>query len=356
VKRVEIGNDNGASVGFTFDRQCADRLAQQSDTSRLAERLHLESPTRRLDLETEIVVSLLLSPVELRFASWADLTSSIRVRVNIVEAAREAQIEFRTDDAERPAEYWSYEEGRGFVLRHNQPLIPAIEAAIRPGASGRLYSFSCWRATEYIILLAIAREAERCNADLLGRLTRQAEMRALKRDEFDRAFVQTYGSQGQPLPVRFYIPGDRTWFRNPDRDSFEVDGYEGSFTFYLGAGRFSDFWKPGNTHSLRDKCVEIHCWREATYRDAEGMLRLDDRLAESLAERTSQHPALLNRILDEMLQLQAPPGCFGGGCVEPTRDAPRSVVPPACTVDLPDAPEWPASEPDQAESEPCLAM
>ena len=278
INRAEIGNDNGASVAFTFDRQSTHELAHESDTSRLAERLHLQSPTSRPDLETEIVVSLLLSPVEIRFANRADLFSAIRVRANIVEAARETQIEFRTDDAERPGEYWSYEDGRGFVLRHNRPLIPALEAAIRPAVSGRLYSFSCSRATEYIILLAMAREAEQYHADLLRRLTRQAEVRALKSGAFDRAFVQTYGSESQPIPVRFFIPGDRTWFRNPDRESFEVDGYEGSFTFYLGAGQFANFWKPRNTHSLRDKCVEIHSWRQATYRDAEGTLRLDDSL------------------------------------------------------------------------------
>ena len=44
-----------------------------------------------------------------------------------------------------------------------------------------------------------------------------------------------------------------------------------------------------------------------------------------------------------MLRLQSPPDCFGGGCVEPTRDAPRSVDPTACTVDLPDVPEGPWS-------------
>jgi hypothetical protein len=34
--------------------------------------------------------------------------------------------------------------------------MAALEQATRPDISGALYSFSCYRATEYILLLAMA--------------------------------------------------------------------------------------------------------------------------------------------------------------------------------------------------------
>ena len=49
------------------------------------------------------------------------------------------------------------------------------------------------------------------------------------------------GSAESPLPAKFYIPGDRVWFRNPDPLSADVTGYEGSFVFYLGNGPVKGF-------------------------------------------------------------------------------------------------------------------
>ncbi len=338
VHRTQVGGTDGHGFLFRLRRQCSDELAPEGDILELAKHLRLESATSRQDLETEILVSLLLSPVAFRFVDSLDLASVVRTRANIVESARKTQIDFRTDEADRPAEFWSYDESRGFLLRHGQPLIPAIETALCPTSPGRRYSFSCWRATEYVMLLGIAREAEHSNPGLLRQMTQQAEIRALKGTAFDPAFVESYGSDSQPLPTHFYVPGDRTWFRNPDLESAEVTGFEGSYTFYLGSGCFADFWESGSTPSLRDKCIEIHFWRTATLRNADGTLHLDEELAKRLAAKAAQQPAVLRQILDETLRLQAPPGHAGGGCVERTRDAPRRVTPTACTLDLPDAP------------------
>ncbi len=112
------------------------------------------------------------------------------------------------------------------------------------------------------MLLAIAREAARCNA---------------------------------PLPARWFVPGDRVWFRNPDERSADAAGFEGSWVVYLGAGRFSDFWERGRPFTLERKCVEIHHWR-----DPRG-------------------------VYDE------------GGCMDRTRESARWVRPGTSDIDVPPA-------------------
>lgn len=52
-------------------------------------------------------------------------------------------------------------------------LIDALIKATQPEVSGTLYFLSCYRATEYVILLAMAHELERSNPDLLTRLQQQ---------------------------------------------------------------------------------------------------------------------------------------------------------------------------------------
>lgn len=43
---------------------------------------------------------------------------------------------------------------------------------------------------------------------------------------------------------------DRLRFRNPDAHSSDASGYEGSWGFYLGGGRFSNFWKRDHSFTL----------------------------------------------------------------------------------------------------------
>lgn len=333
----ESNDEPGRAVTVAIGARLARTLAPEGDTSLVAKRLGLCTADDRAALELEILVCLLLSPVRLRFESLDDLESAIRVRANVVEGARRTLLDFRTDSAERPRRFWRYDEERGFVLLHGQPLIEALEAATQPECDAHRYSFSCWRATEYVLLLALARESKVHNPVLHARLTEQAERRALKGTDFDRSFVEPYGSESRPLPVRFFVPGDRTWFKNPDRESAGVTGYEGSYTFYLGGGRFADFWKPGSTHTLEHKCLEVFYWRVATRRDARGELWLDDPLAERLADEAAQDSDVSRLIVAEMAAVQSPAGRWGGGCVEATRDAPRSVSVAGCSVTLPDA-------------------
>src|SRR3546814_6292340 len=102
----------------------------------------------------------------MRISDWSsdvcssDLVSALRVRRNIVQAARLTALAFDTEHAERPQEFWDYSEERGFTVKDGARLIEALQKTTQPDRSHKLYSFSRYRATEYVILLAIAQELE----------------------------------------------------------------------------------------------------------------------------------------------------------------------------------------------------
>ena len=129
------------------------------------------------DLEREIALALLLSPVAFDFPGYDELAAAVRIRHNIVRAARKTTLAFHTSEAERPDDCWRYLDGKGFVIKPGCDLIGALIKATQPEVSGKLYSFSCYRATEYV--LAIAQELERSNPELLARLQQQWEQRPI---------------------------------------------------------------------------------------------------------------------------------------------------------------------------------
>jgi len=240
-------------VEFRLTDSSANELVPGCDTTQICSKLKLDTQSSADDLEREILLAMLCCPIPFRFPSLDELTSSVRIRQNIVMGARRTALAFATSSAERPEGDWDYNEDQGFIIRPGKPLIEALRKATQPDHSGSLYSFSCYRATEYVMALAVAQEAERCNPKLLGQLQQQAERRAIKSGEFHRVFCREYGSREEPLPIRYFVPGDRTWFRNPDSHSSDASGYEGSWVFYLGDCLFTNFWKRGKTFSLTTK-------------------------------------------------------------------------------------------------------
>ncbi|HEY0981817.1 MULTISPECIES: hypothetical protein [unclassified Schlesneria] len=336
VTTVNDPRSLGGLLGFHLRQGESVNLAPSGDTSQLCQKLHLDTVTNPVDLEREIVLAMLLCPVPFQFPSLDELMSSIRIRKNIVMAARKTSLSFATDVAERPAEYWTYDEDHGFILRPGVSLIAALQKTTQPEVSGVRYTFSCRRAAEYICLLAMTTEAKLTHPELYQDLHRQAEKRAVKGAEFERIFLRRIGSPSNPLPVKFFVPGDRTWFRNPDRESSEVTGYEGSWTFYLGNGLFADFWRPGLVYTLTTKCLSIYHWRNSTYRDQNGELQIDESRVESQVDATLADPVATAKILDEMLQLHEPMDVFSGGCVEPHREYARLICRGTCDLVLPD--------------------
>lgn len=171
---------------------------------------------------------------------------------------------------------------------------------------------------------------------MLAELQQQWERRAIASGQFHDVFLHEYGSMQAPLPPRYYVPGDRLWFRNPDAHSSDVSGYEGSWVFYLGGGLFTNFWKREQPYTLTAKCVELFHWRHATYRDAAGELRIDEDIVEERVKASMADPAEMAQILALMLRLREPQGVYqSGGCIDTSREYPRGVCPGSAELVLP---------------------
>ena len=331
-------DNKGVEQSVHLRADLADRWAPGLDTTGLNQHLQLDTGQRNDDLDREILLAMLLSPVGFSFPSHAELASAVRIRRNIVLAARKTALAFHTSEAERPHDCWTYAEGRGFTVRPGHALIAALQKATQPEDSGKLYSFSCYRATEYVILLAIAQELERSNPALLHQLQQQWERRAIMSGQFHDVFLREYGSMEAPLPPRYYVPGDRLWFRNPDPHSSDVTGYEGSWVFYLGGGLFTNFWKREQPYTLTAKCLELFHWRHATYTDAAGELKIDESIVEARVQDSLADAAQAAQILELMLRLREPKGVYqSGGCIDTSREYPRWIRPETADLVLPPA-------------------
>ncbi|MDB5932464.1 MAG: putative lipoprotein, partial [Polaromonas sp.] len=263
-------------------------------------------------------------------------------RRNTVLAARKTALALYTAEADRPEDCWVYDDERGFTVRPGQQLIDALQKATQPEKSGRRYAFSCYRATEYVLLLAIAQELALSNPPLLAALQRQWEQRAIRSEEFRSVFMQEHGSMQAPLPPGYYVPGDRVWFRNPDAYSRNATGYEGSWVLYLGGGLFTNFWTEDPPYTLDSKCLEMFQWRHAAYVDAAGEVRINEALVTARLAALASDPAGTARILRQMQRLRDPQDMTAlGGCLDASREYPRRVCPGTADLALPPEAEQP---------------
>lgn len=338
VTTIEKMNTGSRFIHFQLRKDIAQEWIPDGDTTQLCQKLNLDTECSTSDLEREILLSMLAGPEAFDLPSYNELASAVRIRKNIVEAARKTVLAFDTEEAERPRDYWTYSEETGFSILPGKPLITALQAATQPSTSGKLYSFSCYRATEYVILLAIAQELQITNPKLHHQLQKQWENRAIKSGEFHDIFMREYGSMTVPLPPKYYVPGDRLWFRNPNELSANIMGYEGSWVFYLGNGLFSNFWKQDQPYTLTAKCLEIFHWRNATYQDEAGKFRINETIVEERAHTSMNNQLEIGQILQEMLNFREPQGVYiSGGCIDTSREYPRYVCPETCDLILPNS-------------------
>ena len=322
--------------GFCLNPATAARTCS-GDTLQLSEQFGLDIRHHSDDLEREIILAMLLAPVAFVFPGYEEWSAAVRIRKNIVIAARNTVLAFDTEEAERPAEFWTYGEESGFTVKPGKSLIEALQKATQPENPGEIYSFSCYRATEYVILLGIAQELATTNPELLQQLQRQWQRQAIMSGRFHDVFLYEYGSMAEPLPPKYYVPGDRLWFRNPDERSSDVMGYEGSWVLYLGGGLFTNFWKHAEPYTLTSKCLELYHWRNAVYLDAQGKLQIDESAVEARIEQTLKTPGEVERILEIMLRFRDEQGVYAkGGCIDTSREYPRWVCPAAATICLPE--------------------
>lgn len=307
------------------------------DTLGLHRALALEFDSDAQAMRRQIVVAMLAGPVPFDFPNFSELKAAVEIRERIVADARVTALAFKTASAERPEDCWVYDESTGFTLRPDRSLEMALRLATQPDVSGRLYDFSCYRASEYVILLALAETLPRYNPALAMQLQEQWERKAIMSGQFHDVFMREYGTQEVPLPQRYYVPGDRLWFRNPDEASADATGYEGSWVFYLGDGLFSDFWRQGRTYTLESKCLEIYHWRHGTYTDAAGELQIDEAIVEAHIAESLKDAGEVRRIQAQMQRYREGRGIYtdAGGCIDTTREYPRWVCPGTADMVLP---------------------
>ncbi len=302
------------------------RLTPDFDTTGLAQALGLDVLRRAKDLELEILLAMARSPVTFVFPSVREFESAIRVRRFAAQAARQAELSFDTEGLERPREYWSYHPETSFTLLPEVSIIDALVHTIQPALSGVTYTFSCFRASEYILLLALALELREVNPGLHAQLETRWTRRAMMSEEFQSVFLREYGSQQAPIPLKYYVPGERIWFRNPHEPSSDVRGYEGSWLYYVGAGQFNNFWKRKTPYTLVTKCLEIYHWRHGLRADATGKLSIDESVVEQHVAESLLNPAEIARIMDLMMRYRDPGGVYAqGGCIDATREATRCL-------------------------------
>jgi len=288
------------------------------------------------NLTQEILWSLLMSPHPFEFANTEALASAVRVRENIVRAARKTAVAFQTEAAERPADCWRYDEAAGFILQPGVCLIKALISATQAEATGKLYDFSCYRASEYVMLLGLAQEAQMHHPALLTALQKLNEVHAVRSGQFHEVYLHEYGSLAAPLPVHFFVPGDRLWFRNPHEASSDVTGYEGSWVIYMGGGLFSNFWKRDQPFTLATKCVEIYHWRDGLRANPDGEATIDESIVEACVQKTLADPQEMDRVLGLMMRMRDGKGIYAeGGCLDASRECVKQIYMGDCELQLP---------------------
>ena len=303
------------------------KLLPGYDTLGLRQRL-AKSTIRRGDdpLLQEVWVTLLSAPSRIDFTDLQELESHLKIRCNIARAAEMTALAFKTDAAERPSVFWKDEPDVGFLLKSDVSLTDALIAATQPERTGRLYDFSCYRATEYVILLGIAQELRATDPALYERLENTTRTRCIKSGLFHEVFLTEYGSVEAPIPMNYYVPGDRVWFKNPDERSSNASGYEGSWVIYLGGGRFSNFWKRDAPYSLHSKMLEVYHWRHGASLNDQSAMQMDEELVDAKVAATRVDPVKKQRVLKQMARYRDPMGVYSaGGCIDASREFPREL-------------------------------
>lgn len=307
------------------------------DTTRLYATMGIDGQKKREDLDKEILVAMLLATIPFTFPSFEELLSAIRIRHYVVDAGYKAALNFDTEAAERPADYWHYDEEEGFLLKKGQSIINGLIKATQPQKIEDAYSFSCYRATEYVVLLSIAQELNNVNPALLKKMELRSERSAIRSGEFHEALLREYGTLENPFPMKYYVPGDRVWFRNPDDRSSDVAGYEGSWVIYLGHNLFTNFWKRDQPFSLETKCIEVYHWRDGLYIDSQGEPQINEAIVEACVAKTLSDSNKYQEILKMMMRYRDPQGVYkDGGCIDASRESPRWVHPKTSDIHFSD--------------------
>ena len=297
-------------------------LCPDFDTANITTFLRTHQPQKDPALMSEIILAMALSPNVVYFGSEQELKSNLRMRCTVVKVASRTELNFDTSSITRPQAYWIYTKENGFLLRQGVSLADGLERALCPDVSGYTYAFSCQRASEYLILYAVVCELQRVNKTGLNDVEQQWRKRALTGDDFLFRFLGERGTRENPMPMRYYIPGDRIWFKNPDDHSSDIEGFEGSWVIYLGGGRFCNLWDCRSPYTLEEKCLEIYYWSQCVEVSPAGVPWMNEAVVKERVQLALYDPAIKKPILQKMMVYRDPTGVYAdGGCIDLSRDS-----------------------------------
>jgi hypothetical protein len=297
-------------------------LCPDFNTANITTFLRTHQPDQDQALISEIILAMALSPDVVYFGSEQELKSNLRMRCTVVQVASRTELNFDTSSITRPQAYWIYTKENGFLLRQGVSLADGLERALCPDVSGFTYAFSCQRASEYLILYAVVCELQKVNKTGLNDVEQQWRKRALTGDDFLFRFLGERGTRENPMPMRYYIPGDRIWFKNPDDHSSDLEGFEGSWVIYLGGGRFCNLWDRHRPYTLEEKCLEIYYWSQCVEVSPAGILWMNEAVVKERVEKALHEQDLSGPILKKMMVYRDPTGVYAeGGCIDLSRDS-----------------------------------
>ena len=319
-------NAEGSYLYLTANRHLQE-CCPDFDTSTIASLYRSGASTdAHQGIVAETVLAMALSPQALVFHNLRELISNVRMRFHAVQIASRTELSFDTSSITRPQAYWVYTKENGFLLRQGVSLAEGLERALCPDVSGYTYAFSCQRASEYLMLYAVVSELLKINKIALHATEEQWRKRALTGDDFLFRFLEERGTRENPMPMRYYIPGDRIWFKNPDDRSSDIIGFEGSWVVYLGGGRFCNLWDRHHPYTLEEKCLEIYYWSQCVEVNPAGISWMNEAVVKERVQLALADPAIKNPILKKMMVYRDPAGVYAdGGCIDLSRDSFSSV-------------------------------
>jgi len=322
----EVHNASDASWLHLSANDRLQALCPHFDTAPIQAFLSGRRLNRESRMVAEIILAMALSPQTIPFKTTRDFKSALRMRRNAVDVASRTELSFDTDAITRPQAYWVYSKENGFLLRQGVSLAEGLERALCPDVSGSTYAFSCQRASEYLMLYAVVRELAKVNPADLHAVEEQWRKRALMGDDFLFRFLEERGTRENPMPMRYYIPGDRIWFKNPDDHSSDIEGFEGSWVIYLGGGRFCNLWDRQRPYTLEEKCLEIYYWSQCVEVSPAGVPWMNEAVVKERVQLALSDPAIQKPILQKMMVYRDPAGVYAdGGCIDLSRDSFSSV-------------------------------
>lgn len=185
--------------------------------------LNHSPPSNLSELETHIYEELQKSASPHYFHSWRHLHFELKLRKNIIDAARElnnSKAEFRIfQDSKFNPLYWT-KTRRGYLLKQGVPPSEAIEDIFK---NGHEYGFECSTAIVIIYYYAVLNSI---NRSAFNQLFQNLLVWDWSYDE-DLRIITKVGKD--------FIPADVLYFHNPDFKHFV---WIGENTVYLGINQY----------------------------------------------------------------------------------------------------------------------